>query len=262
MTRSRSRRKKTSFSRGFSLFKGVVGGWTRIRKHSTALGWRLLRWLLAGLLVLALLTVVQVLVLRWVPPPVTVPMVCYRIAQICAERPCRTLHYEWVALRAVSSHLRRAVIAAEDQRFLKHQGFDLVEIRNAVADVVDGERLRGASTISMQTARSVFLIPSRSVLRKALEAYYTVLIEKFWSKRRILEIYLNTVDWGEGIFGAEAAARAYFKVTAADLTQPQAALMAAILPNPHRLSPQRPGPYLRQRQQRILADMDGMPLLR
>ncbi len=221
------------------------------------------RWLLAALGGMLLLTMGQVLVLRWAAPPATVPMVWSWIIHTFSGKPAASVRYAWVPLTAVSAHLRRAVIAAEDQRFVQHRGFDLVEIGNAVSSaVIDGERLRGASTISMQAARSVFLIPSRTVLRKALEAYYTVLIELFWDKRRILEMYLNTVDWGDGIVGAEAAARAYFKVSAGRLTPLQAASLAAILPNPHRFSPHRPGPYLRQRRQRILADMPGMPLVR
>jgi monofunctional biosynthetic peptidoglycan transglycosylase len=220
------------------------------------------RWALAGLSALIVLTALQVLVMRWVRPPITMPMVWARVMPHAGDRFHRPVQYYWVSLAAVSPHLRRAVIAAEDQRFLQHHGFDSVEIKKAVGEALGGDRLRGASTISMQTARSVFLIPSRSAWRKAAEAYYTVLIELFWSKARILEIYLNTVDWGDGIFGAEAAARVYFKTSATGLTRSRSAMLAAILPNPHRLSPHRPGPYLRDRQQRILADMDAMPLLR
>jgi monofunctional biosynthetic peptidoglycan transglycosylase len=220
------------------------------------------RWALTGLCVWVLFSLTQVLALRWVDPPLTVPMIWHEIAQTLGAAPSVRLRYEWVPLTAVSSHLRRAVLASEDQRFLQHRGFDLVEIGRAVSAVIDGERLRGASTISMQTARSVFLIPSRTIVRKALEAYYTVLIEALWNKRRILEMYLNTVDWGDGIYGAEAAARFFFKVSAGRLNPSQAALMAAVLPNPHRFSPQRPGAFLHQRQQRILGDMPGTPLLR
>ena len=221
-----------------------------MKRRIALFGRRLGRWVLTGLGAWILFSLAQVLALRWVDPPLTVPMIWHRITQTLGVAPSVRLRYEWVPLTAVSSHLRRAVIASEDQRFLRHRGFDLVEIGRAVSAVIDGERLRGASTISMQTARSVFLIPSRTVVRKALEAYYTVLIEALWDKRRILEMYLNTVDWGDGIFGAEAAARIYFKVSAGGLTPSQAALMTAVLPNPHRLSPRRPGSYLRQRQQR------------
>jgi len=220
------------------------------------------RWLLAGLSLLVSLTVLQVLALRWVPPLFTIPMAWHWASRPFVDGAPPPVRYRWTGLGDVSPHLRRAVIAAEDQRFLDHGGFDMVEIRKAVAEAVGGERLRGASTISMQTARSVFLIPSRSIWRKALEAYYTVLIEALWSKRRILEIYLNTVDWGDGIFGAEAAAQSYFKSSAAELNRSRAALLAAILPNPRRFSPTRPSAFVRQRQQRILADLSRMPLVR
>jgi monofunctional biosynthetic peptidoglycan transglycosylase len=134
----------------------------------------------------------------------------------------------------------------------------MVEIKATVKDMVTDGRVRGASTITMQTARTVFLLPARNILRKALEVYYTVLIEVFWSKARILEMYLNTVDWGDGIMGAEAAARTYFKVSAGKLTSRQAALLAAILPNPHRFSPVRPTAYINGRARRIQADMGHM----
>lgn len=223
----------------------------------------LLRWLLAGISLLVLTSVLQVLLLRWMPPLFTVPMAWNWVSRPFVQGSHPPVRYHWIPLGSVSPHLRRAVIAAEDQRFLHHKGFDLVEIKDAVADAVGGgDRLRGASTISMQTARGVFLIPSRSLWRKGLEAYYTVLIETLWDKRRILEMYLNTVDWGDGIFGAEAAARAYFKGPAGDLNRSRSALLAAILPNPHRFSPLRPTSFVRQRQQRILADMPHMPLVR
>lgn len=168
---------------------------------------------------------------------------------------------DWRPLERISPHVRRAVLAAEDQRFLSHNGFDVTEIRKALQGMASGRGFRGASTISMQTARTVFLWPSRSLLRKGLEAYYTVLIEMFWGKARILEIYLNTVDWGEGVMGIEAASQHYYQVSAWQLSQEQAALLAAILPSPHRWSPTHPGPYTLKRQQRILRDMTAMPVV-
>jgi len=168
---------------------------------------------------------------------------------------------EWRPLEKISPYVRRAVLAGEDQRFLSHWGFDFTEIGEAMRDMASRKGFRGASTISMQTARSVFLWPSRSLLRKSLEAYYTLLIEIFWSKERILEIYLNTVDWGKGIMGIEAAAQNYFHVSSAQLSPGQAALLAAILPSPHRSSPTDPDPYTLRRQQRILRDMVIMPLV-
>jgi monofunctional biosynthetic peptidoglycan transglycosylase len=166
--------------------------------------------------------------------------------------------YQWRPLKKISAHLIRAVLAAEDQRFLTHHGFDFIEMNEALQDMVSGERLRGASTISMQTARSVFLWQSRSWLRKSLEAYYTVLIELMWGKRRILEIYLNTVDWGDAAVGAEAAAEGYFRKTAATLDPEEGALLAAILPSPHQWSPVHPSAYVKERQSKILRDMKPM----
>ncbi len=223
------------------------------------------RWfgrLLLAAAALGLLCVGQVVVLRFVAPPFTVEMAKDWILQPFADPPYRTPAYRWVALEEISVHLRRAVLAAEDQRFLQHNGFDMTEMKKAIDEALDGDRIRGASTISMQTARSVFLPESRSLARKIAEAGFTVLIEQFWGKPRILEMYLNTVDWGDGIVGAEAAARTYFNVPAASLTRHQAAALAAILPNPHRWSATRPGPYVRKRQQRILAQMAAMPLVR
>jgi monofunctional biosynthetic peptidoglycan transglycosylase len=170
-------------------------------------------------------------------------------------------HSPWRPIREVSPYLRKAVLAGEDQRFLSHHGFDLTEMNQAVKDIVLKKGFRGASTITMQVARTVFLWPERSLLRKGLEAYYTALIEIFLSKERILEIYLNTVDWGKGLRGAEAASRKYFRVSSLDVSRSQAALLAAILPSPHRSSPTDPSDQVLRRQRRILGDMEKMPLL-
>jgi monofunctional biosynthetic peptidoglycan transglycosylase len=167
----------------------------------------------------------------------------------------------WQALKKISPHLRKAVLAGEDQRFLSHHGFDFKELNQAIKDMALKRGARGASTITMQVARTVFLWPNRSWLRKAAEAYYTVLIEIFWSKERILEIYLNTVDWGSGLMGAEAASGKYFNRTSASISRPQAALLAAILPSPDKWSPTNPSAYVSMRQKAILRDMKRMPLL-
>jgi monofunctional biosynthetic peptidoglycan transglycosylase len=163
-------------------------------------------------------------------------------------------------LEEIASPVIRAVLAAEDQRFLTHHGFDFVEMRKALSDILSERRTRGASTISMQVARTVFLWPERSLSRKVAEAYYTMLIEMLWSKRRILEMYLNTVDWGTGIIGVEAAARGYFQTSAHRITPSQGALLAAILPSPHRWSPTRPSRYIRERKRRIMKDMEKISL--
>jgi monofunctional biosynthetic peptidoglycan transglycosylase len=221
------------------------------------------RWLLKVLLSMVLLaiglTVLQVAALRYLDPPCTTNMAWRRVRSLLTSRSYHRLRYDWRDLDRISPHLRKAVLAGEDQRFPSHHGFDFVELENAVLQAVREGQVRGASTITMQAARTVFLWPDRTLLRKALEAYYTVLIELFWDKRRILEIYLNTVDWGTGIMGAEAASRTYFGIGCHQVTPRQAALLAAILPNPHRWSPVRPGRRVLERQQRILRDMPRMP---
>lgn len=206
-------------------------------------------------------TIVQVLALKFINPPFT-PNVAWEWADaIIKKQPERRSKYIFKKIEHISPHLRKAVIAAEDQRFLSHNGFDFNEIKNALKTLIKRKKLRGASTISMQTARSVFLLSSKSVFRKIAEMYYTVLIELFWDKHRILEMYLNTVDWGTGLTGAEAAAQKYFSISAQQLSSSQAALMTAILPNPHRWSVKNPSPYVRLRQAQIMKDMALMPQL-
>ena len=222
---------------------------------------RLARLVLVMILILALLTAAQVLVVRFVDPPFTLRMAWQWAEDQTASRPYQHPDFHWRTLDQISPHLRRAVLASEDQRFLRHRGFDFIEIRNALDDLLEDQRLRGASTITMQVARTVYLLPSRSVPRKLAEAWYTVLIELFWSKPRVLEVYLNTVDWGRLTMGAEAAARRYFNRSAKELTRQQAAMLASVLPNPHRWSPRRPGDRVLFRMNHILANMDKMPLL-
>jgi monofunctional biosynthetic peptidoglycan transglycosylase len=159
----------------------------------------------------------------------------------------QTIRHAPVPINRMSPHIVRAVIAAEDANFCTHDGFDVEAIQDAMQRNARGGRVRGASTISQQTAKNLFLWPDRSWLRKGLETYFTALIEFMWPKRRIMEAYLNTAEWGDGVFGVEAAAQARFGVSAADLTPLQAARLAAVLPNPNRWRADRPGPYVRQR---------------
>ncbi len=206
-------------------------------------------------------SILQVFALKFINPPMT-PNVAWEWAEsIIEQRPEKRPKYDFKRMAFISPHLRKAVMAAEDQRFLSHKGFDFNEIKNAIKTLIKKKKLRGASTISMQTARSVFLLSSRSVFRKIAEIYYTVLIELFWDKHRILEMYLNTVDWGTGVTGAEAASQKYFSKKALLLNASQAALMTAILPNPHIWSVKNPSPYIRTRQAKIMKDMLFMPLL-
>jgi monofunctional biosynthetic peptidoglycan transglycosylase len=193
-------------------------------------------------------TVLLVLPLRWLPPLTSAFMVR---AWVLKPGSAGALRYEWVARPRISRHAAAAVIAAEDQKFLQHPGFDFKSIGTAISD---GEGpSRGASTISQQVAKNLFLWPERSWLRKGIEAYLTVWVELLWPKERILEVYLNIAQFGPGVFGVEAAARQFFAKPAAQLNREEAALLAAVLPNPERLRVARPSAYVRERQAWILA---------
>jgi monofunctional biosynthetic peptidoglycan transglycosylase len=188
-----------------------------------------------------------VVVLKWFPVYVT-PLVLIRSGEYALNGKWVSIQKDWVSLEEISPHLRKAVIASEDPKFLSHSGFDF----EAIAKAIDANKRRkikmGASTISQQTAKNVFLYPSRTYLRKGLEAYFTVLIEKIWDKRRILEVYLNVIELGPGIYGAEAAAQYYYNKPARDLSQGEAQLFAAILPNPRRWNPKKPTNFIVRRR--------------
>lgn len=194
-------------------------------------------------------------VYRFVPPPLT-PLMVIRYVEGAGIKK------NWVPLDRVSPFVPRAVIASEDNLFCEHAGFDWRSMGDAVDDYMEGRRTRGASTISMQTAKNLFLWPGRSFMRKGVEAYLTVLLELLWDKRRIMEVYLNIAEWGDGIYGIDAAARAHFGKRAAALTEREAALLAAVLPNPREWSPARPSAYIAQRA-RIITTRIGQlgPLL-
>lgn len=166
-----------------------------------------------------------------------------------------TIRHQWVPLSKISNTLQLAVICSEDQRFIDHHGFDKEAIEKAMAAYTSGKRLRGASTISQQTAKNVFLWPHRSWVRKGFEIYFTFLIEAFWSKERILEVYLNSIEMGDGIYGAEAAAQFWFTTSAAALNTDQAAAIAAILPNPIRFLANPPSVYTKKRKKWIITQM-------
>lgn len=165
---------------------------------------------------------------------------------------------EWVDLKEISSFLPLAVIAAEDQSFFEHNGFDIEAIKEAIEYNKNHKKTRGASTISQQTAKNVFLFPSRSYLRKGLEVYFTFLIEFFWSKQRIMEIYLNVMEQGENVYGAEASSKIFFNKNVADLSRSQAALMAAVLPNPVKFKVDAPSNYILGRRNWILGQMNNL----
>lgn len=200
-------------------------------------------------LLLTGLSVLWVVSLKWIPV-VRTPLMDIRAREFRGDDGYKCSK-DWVKLENISDNLVMAVLSSEDSRFLDHNGFDMVEIRNAVNERKIGKRVRGASTISQQTAKNVFLTPSRTMFRKALEAYFTVLIEKIWGKRRIMEVYLNVVELGKGIYGAEAAAQYYYKVPASKLSAKESAMLAACLPSPLKRNPTRPTDYLRQRSAKI-----------
>lgn len=209
-------------------------------------GSRFLRWLLLYIpLWFVGLTLSWVLLLKWVPVYYT-PLMAVRTYQNWSDSTYHT-YKRWRPMEKISPNLAMAVMASEDTRFLTHKGFDWVEIENAVDAHRKGKKLRGASTISQQTAKNVFLFPGRSWVRKGFEAYFTFLIEVVWGKERILEVYLNVAEMGRGIFGAEAAAERLFNTRASKLSSRQSALIAACLPNPLKRNAAKPTPYLAKR---------------
>jgi len=215
---------------------------------------RLRRVVLLTLLFLVFMPAAPVLIYRFLPPPASAMMVKRWFDAQAEGRPF-DLNYHWVPRDRIARSMRAAVVASEDQRFYVHRGFDWKELRNAVDDWRDGDGLRGASTISQQVAKNLFLWPGRSFLRKGFEAWFTLWIEWVWPKRRILEVYLNVAELGDGVFGVEAASRRYFKHGAAKLVPHEAALLAAMLPSPLRSNPANPSAYLRQRQRWILRQL-------
>jgi monofunctional biosynthetic peptidoglycan transglycosylase len=213
------------------------------------------RILLIGLLAVLLAPPALLLVYRLVPVPIT-PLMVIRLIE------GEGLRKDWVPLGAIAPALPRAVVAAEDNRFCAHFGFDWQELGGQIDALLTGERARGASTITMQTAKNLFLWPGRDFLRKALEAVLTPQIELLWPKRRIVEVYLNVAEFGPGIYGAEAAARAYFAKPAEALGTREAALLAAVLPSPRASSPARPTAYLERRARTIRTRIDQLgPML-
>lgn len=201
-------------------------------------------------------TILSVVVLRWVPVWFT-PLMFIRLGEQISEGRELTLHHHWVPYDEISPSLSLAVMGSEDARFLEHHGFDYKAIEHAaIRNIKHPEKRKlGASTISQQTAKNVFLWPGRSWVRKGFEVYFTVLIELMWSKQRIMEVYLNSIEMGEGIYGADAVAEWHFQTTASKLTKAQCALIAATLPNPRKYNSARPSSYVLKRQKRILREM-------
>lgn len=201
-------------------------------------------WATAGFFVS---TIATVILLKWVPVYYT-PLVFIRTMEYALDGKWVSIQKDWTPIEEISPHLQKAVIASEDPKFLSHYGFDF----EAIARAIDANKRRkikmGASTITQQTAKNVFLYPSRTYFRKGLEAYFTVLIETFWGKKRILEVYLNVIELGPGIYGAEAAANHFYKKPSLKLNPAEAHLFAAILPNPRKWNPKRPTNFVLRRR--------------
>ena len=187
------------------------------------------------------------------------PLMFIRCFQQIGEGKSIRMHHHWVPMSEISPHMPVAVMASEDQRFLLHHGFDYQAIEKAALHNLEGKKKHGASTISQQTAKNVFLWPGRSWVRKGFEAYFTVLIEFMWSKQRIMEVYLNSIEMGDGIYGVDAVAADHFATDAADLSHSQCALIAATLPNPRKFSSKDPSAYMLKRRSQIEHEMKFIP---
>lgn len=216
---------------------------SRKRRLARVVGW--------VALVSAIGSVLPVVALRRFSPPTSAYMLRARFSDPATGRMCDPVAYTWVDRTSIAPDLRLAVVLAEDQRFLLHDGFDFRSVRRALRER-EGGRVRGASTLTQQVAKNLFLWPGQSYLRKGIEAWFTVWIEWLWTKQRILAVYLNIAQFGPCTFGAEAASRLFFDVSAAELAPEQAALLATVLPNPLRLRAHNPGPYARERQAEVL----------
>lgn len=209
--------------------------------------WKVTLWFLG-------ISIFLVVLFKFVPVPFTPLMAIRAVEQKSAGKEVIFSH-TWMPLEEISVHLQRAVIASEDQNFLKHNGFDFKAMEKAIESNKKGKKLRGGSTISQQTAKNVFLWPDRSYLRKGLEAYFTVLIEFIWGKERIMEVYLNSIEMGNGVYGAQEASRVWFRKDAKNLTAHEAAGIAAILPNPRKFRANNSSAYINSRKAFIVRQM-------
>lgn len=204
-------------------------------------------------------SVISVAVLRFLPIPTTTFMLYRHYEDLIEDQTFKSIDYHWISAKNISANASAAVIASEDQQFYNHFGFDLQSIHSSITAYLNGgRRLRGASTITQQVAKNIFLTPSKSFIRKGLEVWFTVLIEIMWSKQRILAVYLNIAEFGDHLFGIEAASQHYFGIPAKNLTRSQAAMLAATLPNPLRLRAARPSSYVIKRQNWILRQMQNL----
>lgn len=215
----------------------------------------IMRWIRNILIFFFTSTILSVVILKYIPVYVT-PLMLIRSVEAMIDGKEPAIHHYWVPLDRISHNLPQAVMASEDNLFLKHSGFDLEQIQKAQIEAQEGKRQRGASTISQQTARNVFLWQKRSWLRKGLEAYFTFLIEKIWGKERIMEVYLNSIEMGNGIYGADAVARINFNTTPDHLTKEQSAYIAVSLPNPRERDSGHPSAKMKKMRNTILKRMN------
>ena len=200
------------------------------------------------------ISILSVFIFKWVPVPST-PLMVTRAIDNKLDGNDMICSHDWVPLEEISTNLQKAVIASEDANFLTHHGFDFKAIQKAMESNEKGKKLKGGSTISQQTAKNVFLWQGRSYLRKGLEAYFTVLIELIWGKERIMEVYLNSIEMGNGVYGAEAASKYWYRKSAVNLTKQEAAGIAAILPNPRKFTATNSSSYINRRKGRIVKHM-------
>lgn len=215
---------------------------------------KILRFIWKAMLWFFGISLFLVVLFKFVPVPVTPLMVIRSIEQKMDDKPM-ILSHDWVPLEEISPNLQKAVIASEDQHFLTHYGFDFNALEKAYENNQKGKKIKGGSTISQQTAKNVFLWPGRSYIRKAFEAYFTVLIELIWGKERIMEVYLNSIEMGDGVYGAQEAARVWYRKDAANLTKREAAGIAAILPNPRKFKATNSSSYINRRKNAIERQM-------
>ena len=218
---------------------------------------RILRIVKYGILLFFSTSILITLAYRFIPPPAT-PLMLIRVIEALSENKKPSIKKDWVSIGNISQNLQLAVIASEDNNFTEHFGVDLKAIEKAQKLNKRGRKMRGASTISQQTAKNTFLWPARTYVRKGLELYFTELIEICWGKKRIMEVYLNVIEMGEGIYGAEAASEYYFHKPARNLTASEAAAIAAVLPNPRRWHPDRPSQYISSKIGWIIHNMNNM----
>ncbi|WP_162126981.1 monofunctional biosynthetic peptidoglycan transglycosylase [Flavobacterium phycosphaerae] len=218
---------------------------------------KIFRWVWKAMLWFFGLSIVSVIIFKWVPIPFT-PLMVTRIIEFKLDGNDAIYSHDWEPLENISPNLQKAVIASEDANFLNHSGFDFKAMQKAFKSNQKGKRLKGGSTISQQTAKNVFLWQGRSYVRKGLEAYFTILIELIWGKERIMEVYLNSIEMGNGVYGAQEAARHWYSKKAIELTPREAAGIAAILPNPRKFKASNSSSYINKRKDRIMRSMRHM----